>query len=144
MNDTGNYNFLEFQDPNAKVFQQQSMDQAEAEQQAAADREAIQDAEAPTETAWERGLRQAREMKEKARLRKLAAKEAGSFKDKQMNLSLKEFEDEVENDERYMNVEKYNVIFCYLAGSKTSYVMYRMYSDMVIEYQYNLYMKGNL
>lgn len=106
VNDTGNYNFLEFQDPNAKVFQQQSMDQAEAEQQAAAEREAIREAEPPTETAWERGLRQAREMKEKARLRKLAAKEAGSFKDKQMNLSLKEFEDEVENDERYMNVEK--------------------------------------
>lgn len=106
VNDTGNYNFLEFQDPNAKVFQQQSVDQAEAEQQAAADREAMKETEPPTETAWERGLRQAREMKEKARLRKLAAKEAGSFKDKQMNLSLKEFEDEVENDERYMNVEK--------------------------------------
>ena len=59
---------------------------------------------AQTETAWERGLRHAREMKEKAKARKLLEKE--TFEDKKMNLSLKEFENEKENDERYFNVEK--------------------------------------
>ena len=57
-----------------------------------------------TETAWERGLRHAKEMKEKALKRKQMEKD--QFDDKKMNLSLKEFENEKENDERYINAEK--------------------------------------
>lgn len=56
------------------------------------------------ETAWERGLRQAKEMRDKANKRKLMDKE--DFLDKKMNLSLKEFEIERENDERYINIER--------------------------------------
>ena len=105
VNDTGNYSFLEFQDPNAKVYERQSLEQAEAEQAAAAASREAMAAETAAESAWERGVRQAREMKERARLRKLAEKD--TFREKQMNLSLREFEEEGENDERYMNVEKY-------------------------------------
>jgi hypothetical protein len=56
------------------------------------------------ESAWERGLRHAKEMRDKAKQRKLTDKE--DFLDKKMNLSLKEFEIERENDERYINIEK--------------------------------------
>jgi hypothetical protein len=42
-------------------------------------------------------------MKEKAMKRKQAEKE--QFNDKQMNLSLKEFEQDDEMDERYLNIE---------------------------------------
>ncbi len=42
-------------------------------------------------------------MKEKALRRKQAEKD---FDDKKMNLSLKDLEDEKENDERHMNVER--------------------------------------
>ena len=56
-----------------------------------------------TETAWERGLRIAKEMKEKALRRKQIEKD---FEEKKMNLSLKELEDEKENDERHLNVER--------------------------------------
>jgi hypothetical protein len=43
-------------------------------------------------------------MKNKAEKRKLIEKD--DFYDKKMNLSLKEYEIEKENDERYINVEK--------------------------------------
>lgn len=97
VNDTGNYSFLEYQDPTAKAFQAG---------QSRADGEGGGDASEPikTETAWERGLRHAKEMKEKALRRKQMEKD--QFEDKKMNLSLKEFENEDDNDERYMNVEK--------------------------------------
>lgn len=101
VNDTGNYSFLEFQDPNAKVYQQK------IEAEASVKQESVKEAAAEavvTESAWERGLRHAREMKEKAKQRKLAEKD--QFDDKKMNLSLKEFELEKENDERYFNVVK--------------------------------------
>ena len=93
----GNYSFLEYQDPTATAFQTG---------QARADGENGADASEPikTETAWERGLRHAKEMKEKALRRKQMEKD--QFEDKKMNLSLKEFENEDDNDERYMNVEK--------------------------------------
>ncbi len=99
VNDTGNYSFLEFQDPNAKVYQQQfnAPEAVDKTADTTAETEAVQ-----TESAWERGLRHAREMKEKAKQRKLAEKD--QFDDKKMNLSLKEFENEKENDERYFNV----------------------------------------
>lgn len=103
VNDTGNYNFLEFQDPNAAVFQQAAKNLAEASE--ASSRPAAPAAEmTPTESAWERGLRHAKEMKEKALRRK--QNEGEQFADKKMNLSLKEFETEKENDERYVNVER--------------------------------------
>lgn len=57
-----------------------------------------------SETAWERGLRIAKEMKEKALKRKQQEKD---FNEKKMNLSLKELEDEKENDERHMNIERF-------------------------------------
>lgn len=57
-----------------------------------------------TETAWERGLRHAKEMKERAMRRKQMEKD--QFADKKMNLSLKDFENEKENDERYFNAER--------------------------------------
>jgi len=101
VNDTGNYSFLEFQDPNAKVYQQQQVSTGERPAEEAAG-ENGSEAAAVTESAWERGLRHAREMKEKAKQRKLAEKD--QFDDKKMNLSLKEFENETENDERYFNV----------------------------------------
>ena len=43
-------------------------------------------------------------MKTKAQKRKIIEKD--DFYDKKMNLSLKEYEIEKENDERYINVEK--------------------------------------
>lgn len=90
---------MEYQDPTASAFQAG---------QARADGENKDggDASEPikTETAWERGLRHAKEMKEKALRRKQMEKD--QFEDKKMNLSLKEFETEDDNDERYMNVEK--------------------------------------
>ena len=46
-----------------------------------------------------------KEMKEKAMRRKQMDKD--QFDEKKMNLSLKEFEDEKENDERYMNIERF-------------------------------------
>lgn len=101
VNDTGNYSFLEFQDPNAKVYQQQSNPTEAVDKPAEVSGENGQEA-VVTESAWERGLRHAREMKEKAKLRKLAEKD--QFDDKKMNLSLKEFENEKENDERYFSV----------------------------------------
>ena len=100
VNDTGNYSFLEFQDPNAKVYQHQS----ENEKSNATSSQAADESSVQTESAWERGLRQAKEMKEKAQRRKLMEKD--QFDDKKMNLSLKEFENEKENDERYFNIEK--------------------------------------
>jgi len=48
-------------------------------------------------------------MKEKALRRKQT--EGDQFADKKMNLSLKEFENEKENDERYVNVETLANIF---------------------------------
>ena len=42
-------------------------------------------------------------MKEKAMLRKKAETD---FNDKKMNLSLKDLEDEKENDERHVNIER--------------------------------------
>ena len=57
-----------------------------------------------TESAWERGLRHAKEMRERAQRRKQMEKD--QFDEKKMNLSLKDFENEKENDERYVNVEK--------------------------------------
>lgn len=102
VNDTGNYNFLEFQDPTAQVFAQRSAAHLESSTGMA------RPVEEKTETAWERALRQAKEMKEKAMKRKQAEKD--QFDDKKMNLSLKDFENEKENDERYVNVEtNYNV-----------------------------------
>lgn len=102
VNDTGNYNFLEFQDPTAQVFAQKSA--AQMDPSAAVARPA----EEKSETAWERALRQAKEMKEKSTKRKQLEKD--QFNDKKMNLSLKDFENEKENDERYVNVEaNYNV-----------------------------------
>lgn len=46
-------------------------------------------------------------MKEKALRRKQMEKD--QFDDKKMNLSLKEFENEPENDERYLNIEKFEL-----------------------------------
>lgn len=103
VNDTGNYSFLEFQDPNAKVYQPTLPNQEEKEK-LENDLKNSHVEPVQTESAWERGLRHAREMKEKAKARKLAEKD--QFADKKMNLSLKEFENEKENDERYFNVEK--------------------------------------
>lgn len=57
------------------------------------------------ETAWERGLRHAKEMKERAMRRKQLEKD--QFDDKKMNLSLKDFENEKENDERYINADRF-------------------------------------
>ena len=110
VNDTGNYSFLEFQDPNAKVYQQQQLTvSATASISAAASERPTgtvsKNDAAETESAWERGLRHAKEMKEKALRRKQT--EGEQFADKKMNLSLKEFENEKENDERYVNVERY-------------------------------------
>jgi nuclear protein NHN1 len=109
VNDTGNYSFLEFQDPNAKVYQQQPVVSASATISAAATERPIgtvaANDTAETESAWERGLRHAKEMKEKALRRKQT--EGEQFADKKMNLSLKEFENEKENDERYVNVERF-------------------------------------
>jgi nuclear protein NHN1 len=119
VNDTGNYTFLELDDPNARVYQQQttasaSSNQAENpatnQEDESEDMNNVRDldrAPAPpvNETAWEKALRQAREMKEKAKLRK-QAEQKEDFLDKKMNLSLKEFENEKENDERYLNIEK--------------------------------------
>lgn len=102
VNDTGNYSFLEFQDPNAKVYEQAAAVPSDLDSANAKEAEFVEPEQ--TETAWERGLRHAREMKEKAKARKLLEKE--TFEDKKMNLSLKEFENEKENDERYFNVEK--------------------------------------
>ncbi len=106
VNDTGNYSFLEFQDPNAKVYQQQTAAGVnEADRMAGyASTKQEDESSLKTETAWERGLRHAKEMKEKALQRKLVEKD--QFDDKKMNLSLKEIENEKENDERYFNIEK--------------------------------------
>jgi nuclear protein NHN1 len=108
VNDTGSYNFLEFQDPNAKVYQQQqqiiSMDPKKSQSIDVDNTTNEASKELQTESAWERGLRHAKEMKEKALKRKQIEKE--EFDDKKMNLSLKEFEDEKENDERHLNIEK--------------------------------------
>lgn len=110
VNDTGNYTFLEVGDPNARVYQQSQMssgmDTAGADSARDLDQtESSAAAAQQNETAWEKALRNAREMKEKAKQRKLQ-EQKDEFKDKQMNLSLKEFENEKENDERYMNIEK--------------------------------------
>lgn len=98
----GNYSFLEYQDPAATAFQT-----GQARADGGENRDGVSgDVNEPikTETAWERGLRHAKEMKEKAMRRKQMEKD--QFEDKKMNLSLKEFENEDDNDERYMNVEK--------------------------------------
>lgn len=116
VNDTGNYTFLEFEDPTLKAFQQQQISQtreenasAELDSNAMIVKDAVINnttsiAPRASESAWERGLRHAKEMKEKALKRK--QKEKDEFMDKKMNLSLKEFENEKENDERYINVER--------------------------------------
>ena len=106
VNDTGNYSFLEFQDPNAKVFQQQQQQQQHAPSSDAEPSGSRGDPNEPlqTESAWERGLRHAKEMREKAQRRKQMEKD--QFDEKKMNLSLKDLENEKENDERYINVEK--------------------------------------
>jgi hypothetical protein len=110
INDTGNYTFLEVDDPNARVYQQsQAMAQKSHDQDGQADSSSKDLDHAPAapqnETAWEKALRQAKEMKERAKLRK-QAEQKEEFLDKKMNLSLKEFENEKENDERYLNIEK--------------------------------------
>jgi hypothetical protein len=113
LNKIGNYSFLEFQDPNAKVYQQQAppqqappdLDDSEAQvggSTSSKDNQPIQ-----TESAWERGLRHAKEMKERAMRRKQIEKD--QFDDKKMNLSLKDFENEKENDERYINAERCHI-----------------------------------
>ena len=107
VNDTGNYSFLEFQDPNVKVYQQQPIPIASDLGDNRSSSLTLNE-NAQTETAWERGLRNAKEMKEKALRRKQT--EGDQFEDKKMNLSLKEFENEKENDERYVNVERYIII----------------------------------
>ncbi len=100
VNDTGSYTFLEYQDPAASLNQQKTGENIETDPS----KQQIPGTEVPqTESAWERGLRIAREMKEKALKRKQMEKD--QFDDKKMNLSLKEFENEKENDERYVNVE---------------------------------------
>lgn len=102
VNDTGNYSFLEFQDPTAQVFAQKSSFQLDPSTSQ------TRPAEEKVETDWERALRQAKQMKEKAKQRKQIEKD--QFDDKKKNLSLKDFENEKENDERYVNVENsYNV-----------------------------------
>lgn len=102
---------MEFQDPTAKVYQQSTSAVSDKELEPAKNREANissqPDESAHTESAWERGLRQAKEMKEKALRRKQMEKE--QFEEKKMNLSLKEFENEKENDERYVNVERFKI-----------------------------------
>ena len=111
VNDTGNYTFLEVEDPNAKVYQRNNNNNSgrSRENQEGRDLDNIEQQQqqsggAPqNESAWERALRQAKEMKEKAKQRKQADKD--EFMDKKMNLSLKEFENEKENDERYLNIE---------------------------------------
>lgn len=123
VNDTGNYSFLEFQDPNLKLYQQAQQQQQAAAAAAAAKSNSETDLtssaepnERPstgaadnqpiqTESAWERGLRHAKEMKERAKRRKQMEKD--QFDDKKMNLSLKDFENEKDNDERYINAERY-------------------------------------
>lgn len=102
VNDTGNYSFLEFQDPTAQVFAHKSSFQLDPSVSQ------NRPVEEKTETDWERALRQAKEMKEKAKQRKQIEKD--QFDDKKKNLSLKDFENEKENDERYFNVEnRYNL-----------------------------------
>ena len=111
-NNLGNYSFLEFQDPNAKVYQQQSTAQQQtpnyleySEAQTTVDSTSAKDSQPiQTESAWERGLRHAKEMKERAMRRKQIEKD--QFDDKKMNLSLKDYENEKENDERYINTER--------------------------------------
>ncbi len=101
VNDTGSYTFLEYQDPVASLHPQKT---GENNFETDLSKQEIPSTEIPaTESAWERGLRIAREMKEKALKRKQMEKD--QFDDKKMNLSLKEFENEKENDERYVNVE---------------------------------------
>ena len=99
---------MEYQDPTAQLFQQQQQ-YKEATIEAGPTKAAAHADEQPaaeqTESAWERGLRHAKEMKEKAMRRKQMDKD--QFDEKKMNLSLKEFEDEKENDERYMNIERF-------------------------------------
>jgi nuclear protein NHN1 len=102
VNDTGNYTFLEFQDPSAKIFQQLTP-KVDLEAQA---RTNLKEDNIETESAWERGLRHAKEMKERALRRKQLEKE--DFVDKKMNLSLKELDNEKEIDERYFNIENVN------------------------------------
>ncbi len=118
VNDTGNYTFLEVEDPNVRVYQQSqataavqkssSAGQDDTDKpEAAANSKDLDHAPAvpQNESAWEKALRQAKEMKERAKLRK-QAEQKEDFLDKKMNLSLKEFENEKENDERYLNIEK--------------------------------------
>ena len=54
-------------------------------------------------------------MKDKAKMRKQNEKE--DFHDKKMNLSLKEYEIEKENDERYINIEKW--VNAFLSDKRT-------------------------
>lgn len=95
---------MEFQDPTAQIFQQNQAS-ARPEADKATAQATDQELSMQTESAWERGLRHAKEMKEKALRRKQVEKD--QFDDKRMNLSLKEFENEKENDERYLNIEKF-------------------------------------
>jgi hypothetical protein len=101
LNLKGNYSFLEFQDPSLKSFEKQFIqNNIQSETESNINDNAILN----NESAWERGLKNAKEMKNKAQKRKLIEKD--DFYDKKMNLSLKEYEIEKENDERYINVEK--------------------------------------
>ena len=102
----GSYSFLEFQDPNLNAFQQKQNSKKSDYESKLETSEKTNQKEASdstyVESAWERGLKHAKEMKEKALKRKEIEKE--DFFEKKMNLSLKEFENE--NDERYLNIEK--------------------------------------
>ena len=99
-------------DPNARVYQQSrpnaTLTSNTDEQSEKTNTKDLDAAPTPlqNETAWEKALRHAKEMKEKAKQRKLA-EQKDDFLDKKMNLSLKEFENEKENDERYLNIEKW-------------------------------------
>ena len=108
MNDTGNYNFLEVKDPSSKFSTSAGGDDdsfaGTSNGRPHNQHPPTTPSSNPIETAWERGLRFAKEMKEKALKRKQA--EAQDFDDKKMNLSLKDIEDEKENYERHVNIER--------------------------------------
>jgi hypothetical protein len=110
VNDTGNYNFLEVKDSSAKFSTAAAAGgsgdggKEKAVNSSNNARPHNQQASNMVESAWERGLRFAKEMKEKALKRKQA--EAKEFDDKKMNISLKDIEDEKENYERHVNIER--------------------------------------
>ena len=98
---------MEFQDPTIMAFQKQQITKNEnddLESRIVNSKNLDLQESIKSESSWERGLRHAKQMKEKAQQRKQMEKT--DFLDKKMNLSLKEFENEKENDERYVNIEK--------------------------------------